>query len=146
MSQLTNTFSAIANAIRNKLGVNTTYKPSQMAGAINSMRTSGRVIYCTDAPQTQVRMMYAEFIFMTDLQWQIIESSSGTRSVPSVCKLEFLIQLVETATGNKDIVISLMPTEGLSSHTYNGMWYYGFEYWDAKLEPNHRVDAASFGI
>lgn len=37
MSALTNVFTDIANAIRAKKGVSTTYKPSEMAAAINSL-------------------------------------------------------------------------------------------------------------
>lgn len=37
MSALTDVFTAIANAIRSKKGVSTTYKPSQMADAISSI-------------------------------------------------------------------------------------------------------------
>ena len=39
MSALTDVFTAIANAIRAKKGVSTTYKPSQMADAIRSIST-----------------------------------------------------------------------------------------------------------
>ena len=39
MSALTDVFTAIANAIRSKKGVSTTYKPSQMADAISSIPT-----------------------------------------------------------------------------------------------------------
>lgn len=39
MSALTDVFTAIANAIRSKKGVSTTYKPSQMADAISSIQT-----------------------------------------------------------------------------------------------------------
>lgn len=39
MSALTDVFTAIANAIRSKKGVSTTYKPSEMASAINSIST-----------------------------------------------------------------------------------------------------------
>lgn len=41
MSALTDVFTAIANAIRNKNGGSATYKPSQMAGAINDLQTGG---------------------------------------------------------------------------------------------------------
>jgi hypothetical protein len=40
MSALTDTFSAIANAIRGKLGVQTTYTPTQMSSAIASIPTA----------------------------------------------------------------------------------------------------------
>lgn len=39
MSALTDVFTAIANAIRSKKGVSTTYKPSEMASAISSIST-----------------------------------------------------------------------------------------------------------
>ena len=39
MSALTDVFTAIANAIRSKKGVSTTYKPSEMADAIRSIQT-----------------------------------------------------------------------------------------------------------
>lgn len=44
MSALTDVFTAIANAIRSKKGVSTTYKPSQMADAINSINGNFEII------------------------------------------------------------------------------------------------------
>jgi len=41
MSTLTNIFLDIANSIRSKAGVATTYKPSEMAAAINNINTGG---------------------------------------------------------------------------------------------------------
>jgi hypothetical protein len=41
MSTLTNIFLDIANSIRSKAGVTTTYKPSEMAAAINNINTGG---------------------------------------------------------------------------------------------------------
>ena len=41
MSELTSTFSNIANAIRSKAGVSTGYSPSEMASAIRNLPTGG---------------------------------------------------------------------------------------------------------
>lgn len=45
MSALTDVFTTIANAIRSKKGVSTTYKPSEMANAINSINGNFEIIY-----------------------------------------------------------------------------------------------------
>lgn len=93
MSQLTDTFSAIANTIRSKLGVSTTYKPSQMAGAIDSMRTSG-ACYPPGLPGRQSGMydLDINFIILTESQAHAITDpywGSGTRN----CAMAGMLQI-----------------------------------------------------
>ena len=84
----------IANAIRAKLGVQTTYQPSQMAAAIESIPTGGGAVDLT----TGVKFAYSDFTQLPDeivgANWTSITSA---RNMFSSCSKLASVSLLDTS-------------------------------------------------
>ena len=90
MSALTDVFTAIANAIRAKKGVSTTYKPSEMASAISSISTGTDTSDATLDSGSRMLSGYTAYAKGTKYTGSIVTRSTastvyvGSQSIPIV--------------------------------------------------------------
>jgi hypothetical protein len=94
MSALTDVFTNIANAIRSKKGVSTTYKPSEMASAISSIPT-GRTV--------------TERVLWTNPNSPSVEYTGGTIDFPSQVNIRdesILIRYADNRYANYNVSIN----------------------------------------
>lgn len=116
----------IANAIRTKLGVQTTYQPSQMAAAIESIPTGGSNVLDLS---TGIRFGYSQFTQLPDeianADWSAVTSMKG---IFSHCSNLTTIPLLDTSNVkdmyeafdacSKLVSISLIDTSNVTNMMY----------------------------
>lgn len=102
MSVLTDTFTAIANAIRTKGGTSTTYKPAQMAGAIRSIPNPLTSFYFFSVRLSTSTGTMACYV-ISPSNYNILINSNASSQVVSIPAIVFIRSVVSLVSGDPEV-------------------------------------------